>query len=266
MVPEEPAECESEGKRSMIGEQVDYGLLGPNSYNPNVMPPRIYEAELESILEFGFVDPITVRDGDIAVFVDGRLEIIDGEHRWKAFGELRRQWLAGEMKPEWVAIMHPTLPQLFELNQIPVSNLGIVSDAKAMKLTIILNELRGKANMIDVAAILAQIGEATDGEGLKTSLPYADEEVVEMLRLNSYDWEAARNVPAPGGDGSDTEENVDDMVTLTLILSNAAHGVLQEAFEKIRTDLAERDISLHQNPKMALGQVVQEMAVRLISA
>jgi len=42
------------------------------------MDQAMYAKAIASIREFGFVDPITVRT------VDGRYQIIDGEHRWRA--------------------------------------------------------------------------------------------------------------------------------------------------------------------------------------
>src|SRR6478752_5191608 len=77
---------------------VDIDLIEPNPWNPNVMDPDMYGKAIESIHEFGFVDPVTVRrivgsssfnvakasKGEEAWLDVVRYQIIDGEHRWKA--------------------------------------------------------------------------------------------------------------------------------------------------------------------------------------
>ena len=66
------------------------GSLNANPWNPNRVPPDLYE-KLRAYLEReGFVEPLVVRPkGD-------RFEILGGFHRWKIAGELGLHELAVE--------------------------------------------------------------------------------------------------------------------------------------------------------------------------
>ena len=61
-------------------EYVPLDFLRPNSYNPNRQAPQDFELLLRSMREDGFTQPIIVQRATN--------EIVDGEHRWRAAGEL----------------------------------------------------------------------------------------------------------------------------------------------------------------------------------
>jgi hypothetical protein len=63
-------------------EAVPVDLIYPNDHNPNRMRPAMYKALRQSILRFGFLVPIVVRQ------VGDRYVIVDGEHRWRAAKDL----------------------------------------------------------------------------------------------------------------------------------------------------------------------------------
>jgi ParB/RepB/Spo0J family partition protein len=65
------------GIKSIIQLPLDW--LTPNPWNPNQMDDEQYGKALNSIREFGFVDPVTVRE-----LGNDTYQIIDGEHRWRA--------------------------------------------------------------------------------------------------------------------------------------------------------------------------------------
>jgi ParB/RepB/Spo0J family partition protein len=90
---------------------VDINKCFPNVWNPNEMDEFMYEKEKNSILTFGFLDPITVRE------IPEGYEIIDGEQRWNAAKDLG-------------------------YTVISVNNLGNLSDSVAKQLTVIMNELK----------------------------------------------------------------------------------------------------------------------------
>jgi ParB-like chromosome segregation protein Spo0J len=123
--------------------------LNPNPWNPNRMTAFIYAKAVESIEQFGFVDPITAyRD-------EGRLVIIDGEHRWQAGMELG-------------------------LTEFPVVILDVSRD-QAKKLTIVLNELHGQA---DAEKLTDLLGDLLDNQGmawLTEALPFTDDVLAGML-------------------------------------------------------------------------------------
>lgn len=233
---------------------LSYAHIAPNNYNPNVMTERIYRAELESIAHFGFIDPITVRE----VEAQQALAIIDGEHRWRAFGELRAKWEIGDL-----AEFHHDLLPLFEANELPVVNLGALPDADAKKLTIILNETRGKANTVDLAALLAEIGAEIGGEALSVGLPYNPDELAQLLESVNYDWEAAKNKRQSSDDETDEgegESKPDQLLIVTLQLSVAGKAFLDEAAAIISTNGMLPKCEISSDPARALGQAVETLA------
>lgn len=126
--------------------------LDANPWNPNKMQSRTFDAEVESIASFGFIDPITVREHPE---LKSRYQIIDGEHRWRAAKQLG-------------------------LIEVPVSVVS-VSDVEAKKLTIVLNETRGEADVMDLALLLKEISD--DDDDLINSLPYSENELEDLLNI-----------------------------------------------------------------------------------
>ena len=121
----------------------------PNPWNPNVQNEQQFKAEIESISNNGFLAPILVRA------VDDQYQIIDGEHRLKALKEIIEQKIEGKRN----------VPDLVKLGQIPAIVID-VDDANAKKLTIIMNETRGRADFAKLGALLTEI---------KVDLPVLDE-------------------------------------------------------------------------------------------
>ena len=239
----------------MQHQTVPYFDIAPNSYNPNVMPARVYQAELESIAHFGFIDPVTVRE------VSEGLSIVDGEHRWRAFRELRELWMAGALEK-----FHDDLLPMFEANTLPVVNLGVLSDTDAKKLTVILNETRGRANTVDLAALLAEIGQDTGAEELRVGLPYSDAELSDLLQLAGYDWNAtASTAPQEGTSDQDETTSTEEFRSFTATLPEAAFAVYTDAIEKVKQKLAEDGLHLPEDGPLLHGQVVELLAAEFLA-
>ncbi len=119
--------------------------LEPNPWNPNRMNAFMYAKALESIQTFGFVDPVTCWDAG-----NFRLQIIDGEHRWKAARDLG-------------------------LVEIPVFIADLKDETQAKKLTILLNELRGQSLPEDMGALLKDLMATESMETLLEQLPYTED-------------------------------------------------------------------------------------------
>lgn len=126
--------------------------LHPNNWNPNKQSEYIFERELASIRKFGFVVPVIIRDSG------ERLEIVDGEHRWRAAKDL-------------------------EMPQIPCFNLGLVSRETAMQLTVALNEIKGRPDAIKLGDVLAELAENIPIADLTAVLPYTEKEMGYLLEL-----------------------------------------------------------------------------------
>lgn len=163
------------------------GQARPNPWNPNVMDAETYAKELESIRQNGFIEPITVREAP-----DGALEIIDGFHRDKAAQELA-------------------------LAAIPAVNLGPISDQQAKKLTIIANELKGKAEPAKLAALVADLAQAEDFGKLALTLPYSVAELDTLAATaQAFDWTVASGLgeaPSAAGPARNASGGAGDATT-----------------------------------------------------
>lgn len=170
-------------------------MLVPNAWNPNRMDAFMYARAVESIREFGFIDPITARP------CKGKYEIIDGEHRWKAASDLG-------------------------LSLIPVFVLEL-TDAKAKKLTILLNELRGSADPASMGNLLKALLESESIESLTTTLPFTSEAIAAMTGMKDIDWEVLDAKPV-----EKTEK--EKWVERTYRMPASVAMVLDEAIEKAK--------------------------------
>lgn len=138
--------------------------LDANSWNPNVQTDRVMQAARESIQTFGMIDPVLVR-------VKGhRWEIIDGEHRWRVCQERGDE----------------TVPAI-------VVKAG---DAEARKLTIILNDIKGRHDPDLLGALLTDLRLELDPDEFALALPYDDDELTRLLdRTIDTPGEEADSVP-----------------------------------------------------------------------
>mgnify|MGYP000421500953 CR=1 FL=1 len=112
--------------------EVPIRSLTPNVFNTNAVSPES-EIKLENSLKrFGVYKPIICRELD-----DGRLEIIGGEHRWRAAKKLGYE-------------------------TVPIVNLGIVPDAKAKEIMLVDNGRYGEDDTLALAELLQDLGNADE--------------------------------------------------------------------------------------------------------
>jgi len=135
--------------------------LEPNPWNPNRMTKAMRQKLVESIHEYGMIDPLTVRwilrgDPDEN---NGIWQIIDGENRWQ------------------VAVDEG----IDKFDCIEVQGL---TEAQAKKLTIVMNELHGQADPGKLGDLLADILDMTSLDELKVALPYEDGVLAGYLNLD----------------------------------------------------------------------------------
>lgn len=138
---------------------VDPRALKSNSWNPNVQDEFMYGKELASIRQFGMVNPIIVRE------TNSGLQIIDGEHRVRAALEIG-------------------------ISKVPVWNLGLVEDATAKQLTIVLNETKGSPDRGKLAALLADLLTSESTSDLLAVLPYPPDDFRAIVDLPEFDWDS----------------------------------------------------------------------------
>jgi hypothetical protein len=170
-------------------------MLVPNKWNPNRMDAFMYSRAVESIKEFGFIDPVTARPSR------GKYEIIDGEHRWKGAIDLG-------------------------LTLIPVFVLEL-SDAKARKLTVLLNELRGSADPASMGELLKTLLASESIESLTMTLPFTSEAINAMVGMEDIDWKAMDPEPK-------VKAEKEKWVERTYRMPASVGLVLDEAIEKAK--------------------------------
>lgn len=202
--------------------------LHPNPWNPNRMNDRQYQAAIESITTYGFIDPITARPHPDQ---ENAYQVIDGEHRYKAAQELG-------------------------IENVPITLIH-VTDAQAKKLTIILNETRGRADTIDLATLLDNLAQDLNPDELINALPYTQAELDELLSMGSFDWDEHLTDAA---DTPHTNHDKSDFTTLRILIPNDAMTVLQQARERV-TEHA----TLHDDEPIAWGQVIEALAAEYLA-
>lgn len=174
---------------ALVVVDLPVGAVYPNPWNPNLQNEKVQQAERESIEHFGFIDPITVRPHPTKT---DEFEIIDGEHRWSTVRDLGHELIPAIVLP--------------------------LDDVAAKKLTVILNETRGDADVVLLGKLLADLqAETGDIDELLLGLPYSAVELDHLTALADVDWDqytgAADLPPAEPGSGAD---GTDQLVSFLL--------------------------------------------------
>jgi ParB/RepB/Spo0J family partition protein len=179
--------------------------IRPNPWNPNKQTDFIYERERHSIRTHGFLDPLLVRQKD------GFVEIIDGEHRWRA---ARQEGLT----------------------ELPVNNIGEVSDEVAQQLTIIMNETRGEADAKKLAELVASINTTVALEELEKALPYTLDQLQNMVAEVKVDWD--KITPALPSPEKNEDQREEGYIIFQVKLPNEDHQQLIHQINRIKLQMA----------------------------
>lgn len=164
-----------------------------------------YSKVIDSLMEYGFVDPLTVRPHPTG---PARWQIIDGENRWKGATDIG-------------------------METGPGFNLGPIDDQQAMKLTIVLNELRGQYDPREMSDLLAQLMQAEDPIALANSLPFTEVALKGMIGLQDLELEGSAVSDALKG-GEALQKQRQNWVERLFRLTVEANGVLQSALDKAK--------------------------------
>lgn len=128
--------------------------LKPNPWNPNQMSPE-NEAKLEtSIKRFGMFRPLVVR-----TLPDGSLELLGGQHRWEIASRL-------------------------SLPEVPVINLGQISDDKAKEISLADN---GRYGVDDAGRLNDLFKSLDDVDALVDFLPYTSQDLQAIFATSNID-------------------------------------------------------------------------------
>lgn len=189
------------GVEKFVLEVVSVTKLDPNPWNPNRMDPEMYGKAVESIRQFGFVDPVTVRQ------IGERYEIIDGEHRWRAAIDL-------------------------QFTTVPIINLGTVDDDVAKQLTIVLNETRGQPDRERLASLIRDLGQRKDALDLERVIPLRRQQIAEIIadRKAAFDWQKLERTERP--EPKDHEER-ERWVELVYRMPLSSADIVNEAIDRV---------------------------------
>jgi len=198
----------------------------PNPWNPNKQTDFIKERLRRSLEEEGFISPMLVRETNEA----GVFEIINGEHRWFVAKELGMLWA-------------------------PYISLGDISDVRAKRLTIVLNETKGEFDPIELSELLQSMQNDMTVEELFEQLPYRREELDSWLAMLDYDPDQyARDAVEPTVQVPSSD---DDWVDLEFRIPISASEAIEEEIGRIV------DISNFQTESMEIkrGLALERMAI-----
>lgn len=130
----------------------------PNPWNPNVQTGEMFKKGVQSMKELGMLGSILVRETGTDAAGEMWYQILDGEHRWK-YGQENGY------------------------TELPVENMGTITDQEAQFLTIHLNNLRGKDDVEKRAKIFEMLS-----EGQLQLLPFSKEDIENEKALFKFDF------------------------------------------------------------------------------
>jgi len=185
---------------------IPIGDLHPNSWNVNKLNAFQYAKLIESIQTYGFWDPILARK----CVLHGDYEIVGGEHRWRAAGQLNY-----DMLPVIVREM---------------------DDVIARKISVIDNELHGQADPVTLGALLREIMEQEGPVEVLRGLPFTDDILRSLTGFSPLP--SVPTMPAPSGAPSPQTGIVasEKWVERTYRMPEGVAQVLDDAIEKAKTN------------------------------
>ena len=214
--------------------KLDVSLLNidtvePNPWNPNVQNERQFQAEIESIMSNGFLAPILVRQ------IGQKYQVIDGEHRLRALKQIFVSGMAGAKN----------VPDLAKDKKIPAIVIE-ADDAHAKRLTVIMNETRGRADLAKLGELLNEIAPAL-GDDLIIGLPYTATQLEELMDIAEFDWDSL-TIPVNEGELSNEDEE-EGQFKIAAVLSPDAAEMWKEVLKTYQAELPK-------DPKRAAGIVI----------
>lgn len=208
---------------------LDIAKVRPNSWNPNVQNERQFQAEVESIISNGFLAPILVRQEG------SEYQIIDGEHRYKALSKIIADGMSGAKN----------VKELVEQKKIPAIVID-VDEVHAKRLTIIMNETRGRADLAKLGDLLNTIAPEL-GADLIVGLPYTPTQLDELMDIAEFDWDSL-SIPVNEDELSNNEEE-EGQYKVAAVLSPDAAEMWKDTLRMYKDELPK-------DPKRAAGIVI----------
>lgn len=155
-------QLEAQAKIMGIPRTVPTEQLRPNPWNYNTQAEEMFSKLVKSIRRFGFSQPVICRS---VVGVPG-WEIINGEHRWSA-------------------------AKVLKMPELPILDLGAISDVEAKELCIVLNELGGEPDQVRLADLMHDIKLAVGMDELRDIMPFTGKELEMYTEVTDFSFASA---------------------------------------------------------------------------
>lgn len=140
---------------------IETDSLKPNQYNPNEMSEKQFQYLIDDFKENGFVgQPIIVNE---------KLEIIDGEHRWRA-------------------------AKFLGFEKVPIVQFFPKDEEHQKMLTIGWNTKRGELNPTKLAQLIVDLNQKYTLEELSTKLGFSEEQLKDKLSISEVTQEFMDNI------------------------------------------------------------------------
>lgn len=188
-------------------EKVDIDKIDPNSWNPNSMPEEHFDMLKREYERIGYVQPVLVRP---MTDKEGRYEIVDGEHRWRA------------LRQKGAEKLHVVIKEL--------------DDDEARKTTLNMNDIKGTDNPVELAKVLEDLTEGTAVEDLEEDLLMDKEEIEQHELLLDLPDSDELTEELDEATSEDEDDGLDEVVIEFSVQSDTAEG-LEEEFSCSRSDL-----------------------------
>lgn len=134
--------------------------LLPNPWNTNrITDPANEEKLRNSLKDLGTFKPILVRE-----VLGGFLEILGGEHRWKAAKQLG-------------------------MKDVPIWNLGPIDDTKAKKIGLVDNARYGQDDLLGLAGLLKELG-----NDVMAIMPFSEIDLAQIADASSLAFDDLDNI------------------------------------------------------------------------
>jgi len=183
-------------------ELINTERIRANDYNPNAMPPAIYQQLVTSIKSRGFKTAIYVLPADM----DGIHMIVDGEHRWRAAKETG-------------------------LLQVPCVVLPATQD-EAMMDTISMNQLRGNLVPVKLALVIAELSKRIPVDVLEKELGFEEHELQDQLELLKLPDDIGKTLELQ----AEVEER-EALSVLTFVMRKPQADLVERAVDQLEKEL-----------------------------
>lgn len=276
--------------------------IRPNAFNYNVQDKFIFDKEKKSIVDHGFMDPITVREavgeldkGTVARIADradttgsqissARYEIVDGEHRWLAVRQVVEDIEAGTLTVVDGAVLNENgtwvhggsgtrlsdeevageVAQELQKRTLAISNLGNIPDPLAKRLTITLNETKGSPDQESLSQLVLDIAQQT---GYVDDLPFTDDQLKTLLeQMGEEDLQTLLDGEFKPDEEEEKERGPEHWGWVEAALPPDFDPLFWKVWEYVSNHLSENGTPLHESDSIANGQVLEILVAEYVAS